>query len=95
MAKARSTHQAPVFIPPPSRMVWDDEKLASLDKEQLTNLLNNLHTQLAIGRITEATASELEGRILSRLPKATVARLKQERDGTAGDSANDADTEAE
>ena len=95
MAKARSAPQAPVFIPPPSRMVWDDEKLASLDKEQLTNLLNNLHTQLAIGRISEATAQELEGRILSRLPKATAARLRQEREGTAGDSANDADTEAE
>ena len=53
---------------PTSQLVWDDERLNALDKDQLANLLANVPTQLAIGRISEETAVDLEQRIRSRLP---------------------------
>ncbi len=67
MSKPRTAPQRP-FVPP-SPLVWDDERLDALDKEQLRNLLANVPSQLAIGRISEDTASDLERRIRLRLPK--------------------------
>lgn len=63
---------------PPSQVVWDDERLSALDKDQLANLLTNLQTQLELGRISEETATDLERRIRSRLPKAALARLQRD-----------------
>ena len=67
MSKAKNVQLKPVYIPP-SRIVWSDERLAALDKGQLTNLLANLQAQRSCGRVSEATASEVEERIKSRLP---------------------------
>ncbi len=57
----------PVFQTP-TRMEWTDEKLAALSEEQLVNLLDNLDVQRANGRVTDAQAADLEGRISARLP---------------------------
>ena len=67
MSKAKNVQMKPVYVPP-SQIVWSDERLAALDKEQLTNLLANLQAQRSCGRVSEATASEVEERIKSRLP---------------------------
>lgn len=60
----------------PSQLVWSEERLAALDKKQLANLLDNLHTQQLAGRVSEATAQELAVRIRSRLPKPRAVRRK-------------------
>jgi hypothetical protein len=67
MNKSKSAPMRQVFVPP-SRIEWTDERLNSLDKQQLANLLENLQTQVSCGRVSEAIAAELEGRIKSRLP---------------------------
>lgn len=79
MSKARSAPVKPVFIPP-SQIVWTDERLAALDKEQLINLLANLQIQRTNGRVPEATAVELEVRIKGLLPARAIAvRAKRPR----------------
>jgi hypothetical protein len=79
MSKAKNVPPKPGFTPP-SRIVWTDERLAALDKSQLTNLLGNLQTQLSCGRVSEADAVELEQRIKSRLPaRASALRRKRPR----------------
>jgi hypothetical protein len=79
MSKAKNVPIKPVYVPP-SRIVWTDERLAALDKEQLINLLGNLHTQRSSGRISEVTAADLEERIKSRLPASSTApRRKRPR----------------
>jgi hypothetical protein len=77
MSKAKSVPAKPVYVPP-SQIVWTDERLAALDTSQLANLLDNLQTQRACGRVPEATAVELEVRIRSRLP-ARVAAPRRRR----------------
>lgn len=72
MSKAKSVPAKPVYLPP-SQIVWTDERLAALDKAQLTNLLDNLQTQRACGRVSESIAVELEVRIRSRLPARAAA----------------------
>ena len=67
MSKAKNVQLKPVYTPP-SLVVWTDERLAALDKAQLVNLLENLQTQRSCGRVSEATAVDLEVRIKSRLP---------------------------
>ena len=52
----------PVFHAP-VRMEWTDEKLASLDQDQLLSLLANLDHQRAIGRIGDGDADALEARM--------------------------------
>lgn len=41
------------------RFDWTDEKLQVLSQEQLLNLLDKFHQQLAIGRLSQDVASEL------------------------------------
>jgi hypothetical protein len=67
MSKAKNASAKPVYVPP-SQLVWTEERLAVLDKDQLINLLSNLQTQRTSGRVSEATAEELEARIRARLP---------------------------
>jgi hypothetical protein len=79
MSKARSAPVKPVFIPP-SQIVWTDERLAALAKDQLINLLANLQTQRSSGRVSEEIAVELEVRIKGLLPaRAISARVKRPR----------------
>ena len=79
MSKAKNVSLKPVYTPP-SLIVWTDERLAALDKEQLINLLGNLQTQVSSGRVSEATATDLEVRIKSRLPTpSTTPRRKRPR----------------
>lgn len=76
-----------VSIPAPSRLDWNDEKLAQLNAEQLKNLLANLDLQRSIGRISAEAASELSQRIAARLParaltvRRTRSRVLTELDG--------------
>ena len=76
MSKAKNVVAKPVYIPP-SLIVWTDERLAALDKKQLANLLENLHTQRSSGRISDETAEDLAVRIRSRLPARSAARRKR------------------
>lgn len=79
MRKAKNVPLKPTYTPP-SLVVWTDERLAGLDKTQLANLLENLQTQLTTGRVSEATAVDLEARIKSRLPTPKAApRRKRSR----------------
>lgn len=79
MSKARSAPVKPVFIPP-SQIVWTDDRLAALGKDQLINLLANLQTQRSSGRVSEEIAVELEVRIKGLLPaRATSVRTKRPR----------------
>jgi hypothetical protein len=79
MSKAKNVPLKPTYTPP-SLVVWTDERLAALDKTQLANLLENLQTQLTSGRVSEATAVDLEVRIKSRLPTPKAApRRKRPR----------------
>jgi len=65
---------------PPSQMNWTDEKLASLSKEQLITLFENLQTQREAGRVTAQAADDLARLIAERLPaKALVPRRKRAR----------------
>ena len=81
MSKARSVPQKPVYVPP-SEVVWTEERLAALDTPQMINLLANLQTQRACGRVSEATAADLEVRIKARLPARafTVKRTRPRRE---------------
>jgi hypothetical protein len=75
MSKAKPPPQRP-FVPT-SKLVWDDDRLGALNKEQLTNLLFNLPGQLEIGRISEETAADLERRIRLRLPSPGAASRRK------------------
>jgi hypothetical protein len=72
MRKSKSATAQPVYQAP-SQIVWTDERLAALDKEQLINLLENLQTQRGSGRVAKDTADELEERIKARLPARAIA----------------------
>ena len=77
MSKPKPVPQRP-FVPA-SKLVWDDDRLSVLNKEQLANLLFNLPAQVESGRISEETASDLEQRIRSRLPEqGTPTRRKRQ-----------------
>jgi hypothetical protein len=79
MSKAKNVSLKPAYVPP-SQIVWTDERLAALDKDQLVNLLANLQTQRTSGRVSETTAIELEERIKARLPTRAIAvRRKRPR----------------
>lgn len=79
MSKSKNVPLKPAYIPP-SQIVWTDERLSALDKDQLVNLLANLQTQRSSGRVSETTAVELEERIKARLPARAVAvRRKRPR----------------
>ena len=77
MSNAKSIPNRPVFVTP-SQLVWTDERLATLDTTQLGNLLDNLKTQTANGRVAMEVAADLEKRIESRLP-ARELKLRRKR----------------
>jgi hypothetical protein len=87
MSKARSLPQVAAPVPP-SRLVWSDEKLDALDKDQLANLLQNLQRQLQIGRVSADAASELEGRIRARLP-VRAGGIRRKRPAATGEEGAD------
>jgi hypothetical protein len=61
-------------------MDWSDEKLAQLNVEQLKNLLANLDSQRALGRVSADSAEEVAQRITARLPaRALSARRARPR----------------
>jgi len=62
---------------PPSQMSWTDEKLATLSKEQLLNLLDNLQTQREAGRVTPEAADEVARLIRARLPASVLKRRQK------------------
>jgi hypothetical protein len=88
MSKQKTVSTATVFVPK-SELVWTDEKLQTLDTAQLGNLLDNLGVQLASGRVSAETATDLQKRIEARLPtreltlrKKRAARNRAEADST-------------
>jgi hypothetical protein len=72
----RKTKQIVKVFQPPSQLVWTDEKLASLSKEQLLNLFDNLQTQRESGRVMPQAADELERLITARLPASARKKLR-------------------
>ena len=60
---ARHSHVVKPVFHAPVRMEWTDEKLATLDQDQLLSLLANLDHQRAIGRIGDNDADALEARM--------------------------------
>jgi hypothetical protein len=82
MSRPRSSsfNAAQKTFQPPSRMDWNDERLAALDPAQLKSLLDNLAVQRAAGRVTEDTAADLTRRITARLPaRALTVRRSRPR----------------
>jgi len=71
-ARTASFKAAQKTFQPPSRMDWNDEKLAALSVEQLKRLLENLGIQRAAGRVTEEIAEDLTRRITARLPASAL-----------------------
>jgi hypothetical protein len=84
MNKQKSMPTRPVFVAP-SQLVWTDEKLAALDSTQLGNLLDNLKTQLASGRVSTEVAADLEKRIESRLPARELTQRRKRLAAAQGD----------
>ena len=79
---------------PPSQMSWTDEKLATLSKEQLLNLLDNLQTQRESGRVTPQAADEVARLIRARLP-ASVLKRRQKAAAAQGEHEEQAVTGTE
>jgi len=76
MSKAKNVPLKPVYTPP-SQIVWTDERLATLDKAQLTTLLGNLQQQRLSGRVSEAIAADVEERIKARLPAPSATQRRR------------------
>lgn len=72
MSKAKPASIKPASFTP-TQMDWNEERLAALGQEELTNLLANLQRQRGSGRVGPQTADELEHRIRARLPTHTAA----------------------
>jgi hypothetical protein len=75
---ARDTTSASKIIHSPMLLEWTEEKLRSLDQDQLLNLLANLDRQRAIGRVSEATAVVLDQRISALLTKRNGTKRRNE-----------------
>jgi len=75
---ARGTTAAPKIIQSPMLLDWTDERLRTLDQDQLLNLLANLDHQRAIGRLSEATAVVLDQRISALLTKRNGAKRRSD-----------------
>jgi hypothetical protein len=60
------------------RLDWTDERMRTLDQDQLLNLLANLDHQRAIGRLSEATAVVLDQRISALLTKRNGAKRRSD-----------------
>ena len=75
---ARGTTAAPKIIHSPMLLDWTEERLRTLDQDQLLNLLANLDHQRAIGRLSEATAVVLDQRISALLTKRNGAKRRSD-----------------
>jgi len=75
---ARDGIAAPKIVHSPMLLEWTEEKLRTLDQDQLLNLLDNLDRQRAIGRLSEATAAALDERISALLTKRNSAKRRAE-----------------
>ena len=76
----KASQAASKVFQPPSQMQWTDEKLASLSREQLLTLFENLQTQRESGRVTPQAADDLARLIGERLPaNALVPRNRRAR----------------
>src|SRR5512139_4100939 len=76
----KASQAASKVFQPPSQMQWTDEKLASLSREQLLTLFENLQTQRESGRVTPQAADDLARLIGERLPaNALVPRSRRAR----------------
>jgi len=73
---ARDTTAAAKILHSPMLLDWSEEKLRTLDQDQLLNLLTNLDHQRSIGRLSEATATILDGRISALLTKRNIAKRR-------------------
>ena len=73
---SRDSNSAPKILHSPMLLEWTEEKLRTLDQDQLLNLLANLDHQRAIGRLSEATAAALDERISALLTKRNSAKRK-------------------
>jgi hypothetical protein len=71
---SRGTSAAPRVVHSPLLLDWTEEKLRTLDQDQLLNLLANLDHQRAVGRLSEATAEVLDKRITAFLTKRNSAK---------------------
>ncbi|HUL64462.1 MAG TPA: hypothetical protein VLW55_07580 [Burkholderiaceae bacterium] len=80
---ARGITAASKIIHSPILLDWTEEKLRTLDQDQLLNLLSNLDHQRAIGRLSESTAAVLEQRISALLTKRSSAKRRSDVDGSA------------
>jgi hypothetical protein len=74
--KAASASQ-PVFHAP-MLIDWSEEKLRTLSQEQLLNLLENLDRQRSIGRLPEAAAAAMDGRIAALLTGQNGAKRRKQ-----------------
>jgi len=74
----RGTVAAPKIIHSPMLLDWTEERLRTLDQDQLLNLLANLDHQRAIGRLSEATAVVLDQRISALLTKRNGAKRRSD-----------------
>jgi hypothetical protein len=77
MARNSSDARKPVFHAP-IRFDWTDERLQTLDQDQLLTLLQNLDYQRSIGRMSGDDAGAIEARIGAFLtaPSRTKRRKK-------------------
>lgn len=76
MARGSSAAPKPVFHTP-LRFDWTDDRLKSLDQQQLLNLLENLDHQRAIGRMGDDSAGEIELRIGALLTPANRTKRRK------------------
>lgn len=76
MARNTSDVRKPVFHAP-IRFDWTDERLQSLDQDQLLTLLDNLDYQRGIGRISAEEAGAVELRIAVFLSAASRTRRRK------------------
>jgi len=77
----RNGTAAPKILHSPMLLEWTEEKLRTLDQDQLLNLLANLDHQRAIGRLSEATAVALDARISALLTKRNSAKRRGDVNG--------------
>lgn len=76
MARNTGDARKPVFHAP-IRFDWTDERLQSLDQEQLLTLLDNLDHQRGIGRISADEAGAVELRIAAFLTGASRTKRRK------------------
>ena len=82
MARKSGSAVRPVFHAP-VRIDWTDDKLQTLNQEQLLSLLDNLDSQRTIGRIELAAAATLDRRISALLTGRNGSKRRKQLAGLA------------